>query len=136
MQPFIKASINIILLTSAVVYQSTYAGPTGMSEEQMQKMMKQAQAAQACMEKVDQSKLEALEVQSKKMQSELKTLCAAGKRDEAMNKAMKYSLEMKDNPALKAIGQCGEMMQGMIPKSYLPNDASNDKNTHVCDNLD
>lgn len=112
------------------------ANPTGMSPEQMQQMMKQAEAAQACMEKVDQSKLEALEVKGKKMQAEIKALCKAGKRDKAMSTAMEYSMEMKNDPALKEMSKCGEMMQGIMPKPYSPVETGPDgKPSHVCDNI-
>ena len=112
------------------------ANPAGMSPEQMQQMMKQAEAAQACMEKVDQSKLEALEVKGKKMQAEIKGLCKAGKRDKAISTAMEYSMQMKNDPALKEMSKCGEMMQGMMPKPYSPIEEGPDgKPSHVCDNI-
>lgn len=132
----VTRAMKVLLLALPLYCQSSYAGPTGMSEEQMQQMMKQAEAAQACMQKVDQSQLKALEANGKKMQSEVKALCAAGKRDAAMNKAIQYSLEMKNDPALKEMSQCGQMMQGMMPKTYSPiEEGSDGKPSHVCDSV-
>ena len=133
---FILASITKAFALSLLFTNFVLANPTGMSPEQMQQMMKQAEAVQACMEKVDQSKLEALEVKGKKMQAEIQALCKAGKRDKAMTTAMEYSMQMKNDPALKEMSKCGEMMQGMMPKPYSPIDEGPDgKPSHVCDNI-
>ena len=133
---FILASITKAFALSLLFTNFVLANPTGMSPEQMQQMMKQAEAAQACMEKVDQSKLEALEVKGKKMQAEIQALCKAGKRDKAMTTAMEYSMQMKNDPALKEMSKCGEMMQGMMPKPFSPIDEGPDgKPSHVCDNI-
>lgn len=133
--------LTLVLIAKAFVLSLMFpyfvhANPTGMSSEQMQQMMKQAEAAQACMAKVDQSKLEALEVKGKKMQAEIKSLCTAGKRDKAMSTAMEYSMQMKNDPALKEMSKCGEMMQGMMPKTYSPIvEGPDGKPSHVCDNI-
>jgi hypothetical protein len=112
------------------------ANPTGMNEAQMQQMMKQAEVMQTCMAKVDPSQLKALEAKGNKMQSEIKALCAAGKRDKAMSTAMEYSMQMKNDPALKEMSKCGEMMQGMMPKPYSPIEEGPDgKPSHVCDSI-
>jgi hypothetical protein len=129
---FTKAFVLSLMFPCLVVH----ANPTGMSEAQMQQMMKQAEAAQACMQKVDQSQLKALEIKGKKMQAEIKALCAAGKRDKAMSTAMEYSMQMKNDPALKEMSKCGEMMQGMMPKPYSPiAEGPDGKPSHVCDNI-
>jgi len=132
-----ERSIKLFFLALSFSHHMANAGPTGMSEAQMQQMMKQAEAMQTCMAKVDQSSLKALEVKGKKMQSEIKALCAAGKRDKAMSTAIEYSMQMKNEPALKEMSQCGEMMQEMLPKPYSPiEEGDNGKPTHVCDNID
>jgi len=132
MATFTKAFVLSLMIPCLVVH----ANPTGMSEAQMQQMMKQAEAMQACMTKVDQSQLKALEAKGNKMQSEIKALCAAGKRDKAMSTAMEYSMQMKNDPALKEMSKCGEMMQGMMPKPYSPIEEGPDgKPSHVCDSI-
>jgi len=128
---FIKACALSLIVPCFV-----HANPTGMSEAQMQQMMKQAEAALACMNKVDQSKLEALEAESLKMKSKVKALCKAGKRDEATQTAINYSKNVNADPTLNAMTQCGQMMQGMMPKAYSPiNDDPASKSDHVCDSM-
>jgi hypothetical protein len=132
----IVATFTKAFVLSLIFPCFVHANPTGMSEAQMQQMMKQAEAAQACMQKVDQSQLKALETKGKKMQAEIKALCAAGKRDKAMSTAMEYSMQMKNDPALKEMSKCGEMMQGMMPKPYSPiAEGPDGKPSHVCDNI-
>jgi hypothetical protein len=135
MKPIVALFTKVVAL-SLMLPCFVHANPTGMSEAQMQQMMKQAEAAQACMQKVDQSQLKALETKGKKMQAEIKALCAAGKRDKAMSTAMEYSMQMKNDPALKEMSKCGKMMQGMMPKPYSPIEEGPDgKPSHVCDNI-
>lgn len=101
---------------------------TGMSAEQMQQLMKQGESARACMKKIDKTQLKALREKGKKVQAEIKALCAAGKRDKAQSTAIEYSMQMKKDPAFIEMAKCGEHMQGMMPKTY--SDASGE---HVCD---
>lgn len=105
-----------------------------MSRADMQKIMQQAQQMQACVAKVDQGELKAIENRSNQMQAEFKTLCDEGKRDEAQKKAIEYSKEMARNPALKQLRECGEKYQGMMPeqKSMMGEDVDYSSH-HVCD---
>lgn len=112
------------------------AGPQGMSEEQMQQMMQQAQAAQKCFGDIDPAAFEQLEAKGKQMEAELKALCAEGKRDEAMSTAMKYGMEMSSAPEMQAMKKCGQMMQGMMPQPYMPPEAGEDGEAgHICDDM-
>ena len=61
-----------------------------MNEDDMQKMMQQAQEAQACMQKVDQAKLKEIERRSRQVESEIKSLCKRGERDAAQEKALSF----------------------------------------------
>ncbi len=128
------------LLTTFLTLFTTLciAGP-GMSEEQMQQMMQQAQAAQACFEKIDQSKFKELETKGKQMESEIKALCTAGKRDEAEKTAIKYGMEMNNDPALQEMKKCGEMMQGMMGQmeSFMPSipEVNENDDSHLCDDM-
>jgi len=133
----IVMTVNTISLSSLVLFliclsmQSVLAG-AGMSEEQMQQMMKQAEKMQTCMGNIDQSALEALEAKSKKMQTEVKALCQAGKRDKAQSTAMKYGKEMASSKELQAMKKCGEMGQHMMP---MMTPEQMDKSGHVCDSM-
>ena len=124
----------LVVLLPAVVFAENFQN---MSEEDMQRMMELAQKMQTCMEQVDQSQLEGLEQRSKEFEAELKALCDAGKRDEAQAKAMAYSKEMMDNPALKQMRKCGEMSQGMMtkmmPHMEIVEEDFDYSKRHVCD---
>lgn len=98
--------------------------------------MQQAEAAQACFEKIDESQLMALEKQGRKMEQEINALCKAGKTSEATNKAIQYSLKMQKDPSFKQIQQCAKYMDGMmpVPKPYMPiEEGHSDNTTSVCD---
>ncbi len=120
-------------------FQLVSAGPQGMSEEQMQQMMQQAEAMQQCMAKIDQSALPELEAKGRKMQAEIEALCQAGKRDEAMATGMKYGAEISSSPEIQAMRKCSEMapqmmaqMQSMMPE--IP-DEEDDSSGHICDEM-
>ena len=125
----------LVLLTSL-----SYANQE-MSEEQMQQMMQQAQAAQECFAKIDPAKFEALEARGREMESEIQGLCTAGKRDEAMKTAMKYGKEFSSSDDMKEIRKCSELMQGMManmpmPKPYMPPEVDEDSESeHICDGM-
>lgn len=130
-----------ITLLCLIPITSFAQNPMGMSEADMQKMMKQAQEAQACMEKVDQAELELLEKKAKQFEAEIKSLCASGKRDQAQEKAMGYMKEIGNSSALNEVKRCGEMMkgtmqgmmQGMMQNGPQVNQDRDYANQHVCD---
>ena len=78
----------IMTLICLVAVMSFAQNPMSMNEADMQKMMQQMQEAQACMEKIDQSQLDALEKKAKQFEAEMKSLCASGKRAAAQDRAM------------------------------------------------
>lgn len=88
--------------------------PMGVTEADMQKMLQQMQQAQTCMEKIDQSKLDALEKKAKQFEAEMRSLCANGKRAAAQERAMDYMKEVAGSPVIKEAKRCGEMMKGMM----------------------
>jgi hypothetical protein len=131
-----KASAIILLLLMpmvavAQIYQN-------MSEEDMQKMMQQAQKMQSCMQNIDQAKLEAIDQRSSEIFANIDSLCASGKRDEAQAKAISYGKELAKDPTMQAMRKCsemmsGEMMQGMMPKTPLMDLDKDLSSRHVCD---
>ena len=129
-----KLAITLLCLVPTISFAQN---PMGMNEADMQKMMQSMQKAQACMEKIDQSELDALEKKSKKFEAEMKSLCASGKRDAAQDKAMVYMNEIVNSSAVKEAKRCGEMMkgvmQGMMPNMPLMNEDKDYTNLHVCD---
>jgi predicted transcriptional regulator len=133
-----KLAATLICLMPMISFAQN---PMGMSQEDMQNMMQQMQQAQACMEKIDQSELEALEKKSKQFDAEMRSLCASGKRDAAQDKAMDYMREVVNSPVVKEAKRCGEMMKGMMqgmmqgmnqPGSLMTEDKDY-TNMHVCD---
>jgi len=109
-----------------------------MSEEDMQKMMQQAQKMQSCMQNIDQAKLEAIDKRSSEILANIDSLCASGKRDEAQQTAISYGKEMAKDPTMQAMRKCsemmsGEMMQGMMPKTPLMDLDKDLSSRHVCD---
>ncbi|HHO48511.1 MAG TPA: hypothetical protein ENN06_08690 [Desulfobacteraceae bacterium] len=106
----------------------------GMDQAEMQKFMQVMQEMQACMEKVDQAELEALEKRSEEFNAEIDALCAQGKRDEAQKKAVAFSREMADNATVQQIRQCTEKFVDMMPKeemSFMKDFDAAER--HICD---
>jgi predicted lipoprotein len=125
-----KISIMILLLLVPII--GSAQDFQGMSEKDMQKMMQQMES---CMKQVDQEKLQALEKRAQQIEAELKSLCASGKRDAAQAKAISFEKEMENNPAMKTVKKCGEIMKDGLPNMPLMDLDKNkdDPNQHVCD---
>ena len=128
-------AIILLLLIPMVTVAQNYQN---MSEEDMQKLMQQAQKMQSCMQNIDQSKLEAIDQRSSQVMANIDSLCASGKRDEAQKTAITYGKEMAKDPTIQAMRKCGEMMkgemmQGMMPKTPLMDLDKDLASRHVCD---
>jgi len=128
---YARILLPLSIVTCLAFSSSTSAGPNGMSEADMQRMMKQAEAAQACYEKLDESKLNAMQAKGKKMKQEIDALCKAGKEQAANKKALTYSMQIRNDPQFKLIQACGKKMRGIMPQPYLPV-KKNDKKASVC----
>lgn len=125
--------VSALLLTTT---QTVFAGPQG-NQEHMQQM---AQKVQECFAKFDESSFNVLEAKGKKMESEIKALCAEGKRDEAMSTAMKYGMEFNNDPTMIEMRKCSklmeEMMGGNMPKPYMPPSPEDEEDGgHICDDM-
>jgi alanyl-tRNA synthetase len=105
----------------------------GMSEEQMQQMMQQAQGMQTCMQNVDQAEMQAFEQRAEQMTAETKALCASGKRDEAMKVAIAFGKEVASNKAVQEMKKCGDMVKGMLPKAIPQDNGQSSPDSHICD---
>ena len=129
------SAIILLLLMPMITVAQNYQN---MSEEDMQKMMQQAQKMQSCMQNIDQAKLEAIDQRSSQILANIDSLCASGKRDEAQAKAISYGKEMAKDPTMQAMKKCGEMMssemmEGMMPKTPLMDLDKDLTSRHVCD---
>ena len=104
---------------------------------EMQKMQAEAAAAQACFASIDQREIEAIQTQAQQLDSELKTLCAAGQRDKAQSTAMEYAMQVRNNTTLQTMRECGKkltgMMKNMMPQMPSANEYDDFKDRHVCD---
>ena len=127
--------INLIVVTLMFFFSTklTYAGASGMSEEQMEALMKNAEKMQECMAKVDQSEMQKLSQKSQKMHEEVQALCKADKKDEAQKRAIEFGQETANSRALQEMKKCGEMMQ-LPPGIAGAEDLASGKQ-HVCDNF-
>ena len=105
----------------------------GMSEADMQQMMQQMEKMQSCMEQIDHSRLKTLEQRTQKMEAEVRSLCAGGKRDEAQKKAIAYGKTITSDPVMKSLAKCGKIMQGAMPDLALSDLEKASASHHVCD---
>jgi hypothetical protein len=103
-----------------------------MSQADAQQMMQQAEKMRAYMAQLDQAAMMALSEKAQAMERELKSLCRAGKRDQAQQRAIEFGLEMAANDEMKKLRRCGEMMQGIMPKIGMET-VEEMKQRHVCD---
>ena len=123
-------TLFLLLLLPLVSFAQNYPG---MSEADMEKMMQQMQKMESCMKDVDQSKLQALEKRSRQVETEVKSLCASGKRDEAQKKAIAFGKEVVNSPTMKTMRKCGEMMKDVMPKLSFTGLENDINNRHICD---
>ncbi|MGD9603701.1 MAG: hypothetical protein AB7O21_18895 [Gammaproteobacteria bacterium] len=98
----------------------------------MAQVMQHAQALQACLAKVDQGALDELRGRGQALGAEVKALCAAGKRDEAQAHAITAGRAIAESPAMRALGDCGEMARGMVQHPAVT-EAVEGRASHVCD---
>ena len=128
-----KIGLMLFLLLPVTVFAQQ------MSQQDMQNMMAQLQEVQACMQTIDQNELKNLEAESKKFEAEVKGLCNNGKRDAAQDKAMAYSKEVINSPAMKTMRKCTEnmsgAMKGMMPDLSPEKLAKDFSSKHVCDEI-
>jgi len=128
----IPAAIFILFLPVAALAQP----PQNMGGVDVQKMMQQAQEMQACIEKVDQDELQKFQQRAMEVNKEIKSLCAAGKRDEAQELALRFGKEAADNTAMQEMKKCGELAKDMMPEGMPQTEGEIDYTSkHVCDTI-
>ena len=115
--------------------------PAGVIAQDMnqQDMMAQMQEMSTCMQSIDQEKLKNLGNVADKFESEMKALCQHGKRDEAQQKAIKFSQKMMDSPTVKELITCTEKIPAsireMMPSMNTEDITKDYNNHHVCDEM-
>lgn len=112
---------------------TAHAG-AGMTEEQMQQMMQQAEQMQKCMARVDESELELLGARAETMEQEINILCDAGQRDQAQRLALEYGKEISNSNVMQELKQCGDMAQVLLEQlPALSAQTAEADDLHVCD---
>ena len=124
---------TLLLVFTMLLPVTTIAqGYQGMSEADMQRMMQNMQGAAACMQGIDQARLEAFGQRAEKVESEIKALCAKGERDAAQSKGLSFAREVNTDPDMLKMRKCGENMRGMMP--FMAQAGSPDASgKHICD---
>ncbi len=127
-------NFGVMFLAAFCVSAQNYP-PMSMDPQQMQAMMQKAQQVQECMSKISEEEMRAVQEKMQQMQNEVDALCQAGKRDEAMEKAMDMAKQINQDPTLKQMKKCGEIMKGVIPPlpgiANLPEEGKPKR--HICD---
>ena len=129
-----KNSMMIVMLfMPLIVFAQDFSG---FDPQQMQDMMQKAQEMQACMQNIDQTEIKVLDRQGKQMQADVKKLCVAGKRDQALDKAIAFGKEIAKSSAMQEMKKCGEKMQKMMPGllQFAKDYSSDSTDGHICDN--
>ena len=103
--------------------------------QQMQLMMQKAKEMQACMQHVDQVKMQAFQQRAMRMSEEVKALCAAGQRAEALSTAISFSKETAADSAMKEVKRCSEIMQDGMPdfSAAISDYQEGSSDQHICD---
>ncbi len=86
------------------------AQPPVMSQQDMQKMMENARKMQECMSRIDQSAVEAMASKAQEVERQIKSLCQAGRRDQAQKRAIEFGREMAANKEMQ------KMLFGTLPQ--------------------
>ncbi|NNK96456.1 MAG: hypothetical protein HKP41_19080 [Desulfobacterales bacterium] len=120
----------VMLVFPTIAYSQNYPG---MNQGDMQKMMQQMKKVQQCMEGIDQSQLNDLQMRAEQMKREIDTLCAQGSRSKAQKTALSFSKEIAKDPSMNQMRKCGELAQGAIPNVPTMYDEKDMASKHVCD---
>lgn len=129
-----KHSVIILLaliLAPLQVISQNYPDMSKMGINQMD--MQKLQQMQSCMENIDQQQLQLIQQQQARFDTELKSLCTSGKRDQAQQKAIAYAKQIMNNPAIKAMQKCGEIAREMMPDMPFTDINEDMDEQHVCD---
>jgi hypothetical protein len=120
-----------LLIMPAIAFAQN--DPHMMNQQQMQAMMGKMQQMQTCMARVDQAQMEEIGQRAKKVDAQIKALCAEGKRDDAQDLAVKFGEEIKDEPNMMIMRECSKGMEEMMKDMPFVMQPKDLKARHVCD---
>ncbi len=126
-------TLTSLLLIIAPLFATAAPPYQGMNKADIEKSMQQMREVQACLKNIDQSELKKIGMRSRKIDAEIKSLCAQGKRDKAQNKAISYGKEISGNPTMKKMAQCtAKIKQNPAMKEFIPKEKDYSR-LNVCD---
>ena len=127
-----KKMFFIVLFLLASVSQAQDLSNLNQSDIEM--LMKQAEMAQVCMEKVDQKRLEELSQDAQAKGAEIQQMCADGERAAAQDEALRYGKQMAKEPVLIEVRDCtGEMGSWLPQLAWAMLESGAEPPRHVCD---
>ncbi len=105
-----------------------------IDKDQLSAVMGQAQEMKACLDKVDESKLEALQAEAEGVQQKVQQLCQQGNRARAQATAVEYGQKLSADPTVKELQECAGLAGKTIPQmAWSQLEDSEDVREHVCD---
>ncbi|HIC44046.1 MAG TPA: hypothetical protein EYO73_07060 [Sulfurimonas sp.] len=117
----IKIVTPLLLLSSLAYCQDM---------KNLEDMMQDMQKMQICMAKVDFHSLEGLQEHAFNIQKEVEQMCQQGQRDKAQSKAISFSKEIMNFPAVLQLKQCSK---GTAMESIMQMSKHDFENHHVCE---
>ncbi len=125
----------VVVFLSLIFPVAAFAQSQVVNGVDVGNIMQLMQEMQTCMAKVDQTQMEAFEVEAEKLGAEIEALCQEGKRKKAQKKAIAFGKKSMKNPAIKQMEKCGEITKGMMPEDSAPSfkESFDFSDTHVCD---
>ena len=99
----------------------------------LQAMMEQAEIVQACLAKVDQTRLQSLQAAAEEEGTQIDALCQEGKRDEAQAKAVAYGQQMINEPLVRELQTCVGIPDLTLPLAlWAQAGKDGSSESHVC----
>lgn len=98
----------------------------------MQRMAREAEAAQKCMKEIDQKKLDALQRRAEAASKEIDALCRADRKKEALERATEMATAMRKDATVKKLRECAKGMSDMmggLPWTQIPGVEDDDEPT-------
>jgi len=125
-----KLAMGLILVIPMTSSAQNYME---MNQADLEKMLQQVDQIQSCLEKIDQSQLKALDTRTQKMEAEVQSLCASGKRDAAQAKAIAYGNEIRNDSTMRMLAECGGMMEDATTGASYTDLQKAGAEYHICD---
>ncbi len=120
-------SLLFILLIPASLFAQTL--PQDIEAPDLQQLAAMA----SCMENIDQSRLQEYQQQSLALAAKLQALCASGKRDQAQQTVLEYHDKLENDPVLKAINTCMDMVENDSADGTDGDTSEPAGDAHICD---